>query len=91
MAKKKDIETCFNYCSKDEAFFSSNEQKWINRVRRLAAKFPDRVTILRQPETNDGTIYAKMPCNTMKLALSSPNPAAVERIARMNAARNNAQ
>lgn len=28
-------ETSFSYCDKDMAFFSSDERKWINKIRRL--------------------------------------------------------
>jgi len=65
------METSFSYCDKDRAFFSSDERKWINKIRRLADKFPDRVTILAQPEDNDGCIYASLPVEAMKINLIS--------------------
>lgn len=62
-----DIETCFNYCSREAGFFSSNEQRWINKIHKLKDKHPDLVTILAEPEDNDGTIYAKMPVKFLRL------------------------
>lgn len=67
MAAIKDIETCFNYCSREAGYFSSNEQKWITKILRLKSQFPDLVTILKMPEENDGTIYAKMPVSFLRL------------------------
>lgn len=67
MAAIKDIETCFNYCSREAGYFSSNEQKWITKILRLKSQFPELVTILKMPEENDGTIYAKMPVTFLRL------------------------
>ena len=55
------METCFNYCNKDKGFFSSDERKFITKVRKLKEKYPDEVQIIRQPEENDGCIYCSMP------------------------------
>lgn len=60
------METCFNYTG-ETAYFSSDERKWINRIRKLKEQRPDEVTILEEPETNDGCIYAKMPAHYLKL------------------------
>lgn len=57
----RDIETNFGYCESDKAFFTSNERKWINRMRMLAAKHPEECKIIEQPESNDGYIYCKLP------------------------------
>ena len=64
---QKDIETCFNYCAREAGYFSSNEQKWINKILRLKNQYPDLVTILKMPEENDGTIYAKMPVSFLRI------------------------
>ena len=61
------METCFNYCDDKQAFFSSDERKWITRIRKLHQQNPDEVIILRQPETNDGCIYCKLPAYYLKL------------------------
>ena len=61
------IETCLNYCSREAAYFSSNELKWINKVRKLKNEHPDEVDIIIQPEDNDGTIYAKLPISYFRL------------------------
>ena len=60
------METCFNYTG-ETAFFSSDERKWINKIRKLKEQRPDEVTILAEPETNDGCIYAKVPAHYLKL------------------------
>lgn len=61
------METCFNYCDEKQAFFSSDERKWITKIRKLQQQNPDEVIILRQPETNDGCIYCKLPAYYLKL------------------------
>ena len=60
------METCINYTD-GTAFMSSDERKWINRLRRLAEQCPDEVVILRQPEDNDGCIYARLPASFVKI------------------------
>ena len=60
-------ETCFNYCDQEQAFFSSDEAKWIRQIRKLRAAYPDQVTILAEPETNDGCIYCSLPASTLKI------------------------
>ena len=55
------METCFNYVDKENGFFSSDERKYITKVRKLKEKYPDQVRIIREPEDNDGCIYAEMP------------------------------
>jgi len=61
------METCFNYCDKDVAFFSSDERRWINKIHKLKQLRPDEVEILREPENNDGCIYCKLPAHYLKL------------------------
>ena len=89
------METCFNYCDKEKAFFSSDERRWINRIHRLKAKFPDRVIILKEPEENDGCIYAQLPIAALKINLISRPEVTDEQIAilkeRLKLARNSAE
>lgn len=61
------METCFNYTTKDKAFFSSDERKFIIKVRKLKEKYPDKVRIIREPEDNDGCIYCELPVEWFKL------------------------
>lgn len=61
------LETCFNYCDPNEAFFSSDERKWINKIRKLKEEHPDEIEIIAQPETNDGCIYCKLPAAWLKV------------------------
>lgn len=69
MAARNEIETSFNYCEKgsDKGFFSSNEQKWIGRIKRLAEKNPECV-ILAEPKGNHGFIYARIPTSWLKVS-----------------------
>ena len=55
------METCFNYCQPDIAFMSSDERRWVNKIRKLAESHPDEVTIIREPDENDGCIYCSLP------------------------------
>lgn len=61
------METCFEYFDKT-MYVSSDQQKIINRVRKLAEQYPEQVTIKNQPEQNDGCIYATMPADWLKLS-----------------------
>lgn len=58
---KPQIETCINYCEPGWAFMSSNEQRWKNRLIRLAREHAEECIILKNPEENGGFIYAKFP------------------------------
>lgn len=60
------METCFEYTG-DTMFMSSDERKYINRIRSLQKKYPDVVVIERQPETNDGCICAKLPASWLRI------------------------
>ena len=61
------METAASYTTKDCMFFSSDERKWISKVRKLKQKYPDQVEIIREPEANDGCIYARVPVCWLKL------------------------
>ena len=55
------METCFNYTDKEVAYFSSDERRFINKVRALKEKCPEQVRIIAEPEENDGVIYCELP------------------------------
>lgn len=61
------METCFSYVDSKTAYFSSDERKWITQIHKLAKSFPDEVTVLREPENNDGCIYAKLPADYLRV------------------------
>ena len=61
------METCFNYVDKDKGYFSSDERRWITRVRRLKEKYPKQVRIIAEPENNDGCIYCELPTSWLKV------------------------
>ena len=50
-------ETSYTYTDDGKCWFSSDERKTITRIRKLKEAHPDEVTILKQPEENDGCIY----------------------------------
>lgn len=55
------METSFSCTDRDKGYISSDERKFINKVRKLKEKYPDEVRIIREPEQNDGCIYAEIP------------------------------
>lgn len=61
------METCINYCWTECAYVSSDERRWINRVRKLAEEHPEQVKILREPQENDGCIYATVPVKWVRV------------------------
>ena len=56
-----EMETCFDYCSREHGYFSSDERKFIAKIRRLKEKYPDEVRIIKEPEENNGCIYCELP------------------------------
>ena len=62
------METCINYCTTDCAYISSDERHWINRVRKLKEDHPEEVRIIREPEKNDGCIYATVPVKWVRVS-----------------------
>ena len=61
-------ETCVTYCDKDMAFFSSDERKWITKIRKLKEQYPEEVSIDQEPEKNNGCICAKIPQGWVRIA-----------------------
>lgn len=70
MAARSEIETCFSYCEIGDGrgYFSSNEKRWVNHVRKLAYEHPDKCEIIKEPQDNGGFIYAKMPTSWLKVS-----------------------
>lgn len=61
------METCFNYVDKDLGYFSSDERRFITKIRKLKQKFPEQVQIIAEPENNDGCIYCSLPSTWLKV------------------------
>ena len=55
------METCFNYTNTETAYFSSDERRYVNKVRKLKEQYPEQVRIIAEPEENDGCIYCELP------------------------------
>ena len=62
------MDTCYNTCEQGKGWFSSDEKKWINRIRKMKEKFPELVEIRNEPETNDGCIVCVIPSDWMKIS-----------------------
>lgn len=61
------MDTSISYTDRETAYFSSDESKWIRKIRNFKAQYPDQVTIEYEPERNDGCICAKIPTEWVKL------------------------
>lgn len=61
------METCFNYCDKEHGYFSSDERRFITRIRKLKEKYPDKVQIIAEPEENNGCIYCELPSSWLRV------------------------
>ena len=60
------METAIAYHN-DTAFASSDERKMIRRLYKLKEEHPNDVTVIREPENNDGCIYCKFPSNWVQI------------------------
>lgn len=61
------METCINYCEPGNAYISSDERKWINKIRKLNSERPNECIIIDEPEDNGGFVYAKFPISWIKV------------------------
>lgn len=61
------MDTCINYCSREFAYFSSDERRWTDKILALKEEYPDHVSILKMPEENDGCLYATIPIEWIKI------------------------
>jgi hypothetical protein len=62
-------ETAVGYLSSDSyAVFSSNEQKWVNKIIKLQESHPDKVKIKYLPEDNNGMLLAHIPKSWFKIS-----------------------
>ena len=61
------METSFNYTDKEIGFFSSDERKFITKVRKLKEQYPEQVRVITEPENNDGCIYATVPIKWVRV------------------------
>ena len=62
------MDTSLSYTDRETAYFSSDEPKWIRKIRALAQEHPGEVQIEYEPETNDGCICAKIPVSWFKIS-----------------------
>ena len=67
MEVRVQMETCLNYTDRTKAYFSSDERRFITKIRKLKEKYPEQVRIIREPEDNDGCIYARLPSRWLKI------------------------
>lgn len=63
------IETCVEYITVDSyATFCSGERKWINKILKLKAQYPNEVDIITPPEQNGGIILSHIPKSWLKVS-----------------------
>lgn len=62
------MDTSISYTDKERAYISSDERRWISKIRKLAEARPDEVVIKYQPEDNDGCICATVPTCWIKVS-----------------------
>ena len=60
------METSITYTDK-QAYFSSDEKKWINKIRKLKEQHPEDINIIKEPADNDGCLYCTIPSAWLKL------------------------
>lgn len=60
-------ETSCTYSNGSALYFSSDERRWINKIRKLKEEYPDQIEILAEPENNDGCIYCTLPSAWLKI------------------------
>lgn len=61
------METSCEYTD-DTMWISSDQKRIINRVQWLKEHYPDAVRIVKEPENNDGCIYATVPAQWLKIS-----------------------
>ena len=61
------METCFDYTTRECGYFSSDEPKYIRKVRKLKEQYPEQVRIIKEPEQNDGCIYCTLPIEWFRI------------------------
>ena len=62
------METSIDWVDLKVAVVSTDEGKWIRRIRSYKERFPDLVRIKTEPEGNDGNMVAEVPTNWVKIA-----------------------
>lgn len=51
----------------ERATVTFSSRRHITRIRRLAAAHPEAVEIIREPEHNDGYLYARIPASWIRI------------------------
>ena len=64
----KETGLCF-YDDEPMAYFSSSEQKHINRIMKLEQQAPGSIRIIKTPEQNNGMLYCEIPKEWMLLRI----------------------
>lgn len=65
------METTVSYVTSDDgksAWMSTDEQRWIKRLKKWEEEYPGEVTVRARPEENDGCWYGKIPRAWVKVA-----------------------
>ena len=64
---KKNFETSCSYFAGTVMHVSTDEQRMISRIMKLAKANPGKVTILAEPQDNGGCLYCTIPANWLHL------------------------
>lgn len=62
-------ETCYNQIQdRKSGEISTNERSWINKLTKLADKYPDEVKVIMRPEENYGVLLIDIPKSWFKIS-----------------------
>jgi len=61
------MDCSIDWTNRETAHVSGDDPSLINRVKKLAAEYPDKVEIALMPEDNHGCIYAHVPRAWVKI------------------------
>lgn len=61
-------ETAYNQTADNKmAEISTNERSWVNKLLKLADKYPDNVHIIAHPDNNYGILLVELPKSWFKI------------------------
>lgn len=63
------METSFTTTDKKIVYASTDDAAMIRHLRKIIAAAPDEVTVLAEPETNDGCLYVKFPAKYLTVRM----------------------
>ncbi len=55
------------FTGSDRATVTLSSRRYISRIKKLAAAHPEAVEIIREPESNSGYLYARVPASWIRI------------------------